>query len=154
MATSPDSVPASLSDATAANAAVVVRLWDEAFNQGALAVLEELVHPEFTNFGQPTNGPQFLARLISAQRAAFPDMRFTILQAVADGDWIFTRARWAGTFVGPFPWLGLDGVEPTGRRFDVDHVHGFRFQDAKIAEHWAVRDDLTMHMQLLGNIPA
>jgi len=152
--TNPDSVPASLSDATAANAAVVVRLWDEAFNQGALEVLAELVHPEFTNFGQPTNGPQFLARLISAQRAAFPDMRFTILQAFAAGDWILTKARWAGTFVGPFPFLGLDGVAPTGRRFAVDHVHGFRLHDGKIAEHWAVRDDLTMHNQLLGGVSA
>ena len=71
----------------------------------------------------------------------------------ADGDWILAKARWSGTFAGPFPFLGLDGVEPTGRRFDVDHVHGFRFQDGKIAEHWAVRDDLTMHHQLLERVP-
>ena len=81
-------------------------------------------------------------------------MHYTILQVFTDGDWVLTKVRWTGTFVGPFPFLRLDRVKPTRRRFDVVHVHGFRLRDGKIAEHWAVRDDLTMHMQLLENIPA
>lgn len=135
----------------AANASVIGRLWDEAFNNGAVEVLDELVRSEFTNFGLTTNGPQFLTQLINAQRAAFPDMHFTVEQMFAVEDWVLTKARWAGTFTGPFPFIGLDGVAPTGRRFDVDHVHAFRLVDGKIAEHWAVRDDLTMHSQLLGS---
>lgn len=142
-----DPGPASIA---AANAAVVGRLWDEAFNQGSVGVLDELVHREFTNFGVTTNGPQFLTQLIQAQRAAFPDMHFTVERTFAVQDWVLGKARWAGTFTGPFPYIGLDGVAPTGRRFDVDHVHAFRFVDGKIAEHWAVRDDLTMQNQLLG----
>jgi len=154
MPSTTDSLPAHISGARASNTAVVVRLWEEAFNNDALDVLADLVSNEFTNFGQVTNGPQFLAGLITAQRAAFPDMYYTILQVFADDDWVLTRVRWRGTFANPFPFLRLDGVKPTGRSFDVLHVHGFRLVDRKIAEHWAVRDDLTMHMQLLGNIPA
>jgi len=153
MVSTADSAPTPRSNATASNVAIVIRLWDEVFNKGALDVLEQLVRREFTNFGQTTHGPQFLAGLITAQRAAFPDMHFTILHVFADGDWIITKARWTGTFQGPFPFLGLDGVEPTGRRFDVLHVHGFRCVEGTIAEHWAVRDDLTMHAQLLGSRP-
>jgi predicted ester cyclase len=133
-----------------ANVRVVARLWEEAFNDGALDVLNELAHEEFVNFDTVTNGPDFLAGLISAQRAAFPDMHFTPVQILAAGDWVITRARWTGTFRAPFAFVGLAGIEPTGRSFDVESVHAFRFVNGKIAEHWAVRDDLTMHRQLLG----
>jgi predicted ester cyclase len=130
---------------------VVRRLWDEAFNEGRVEVLPELVHEEYTNFGQVRNGPAFLTDLIHAQRSAFPDMRFEVLQTFADGgDWLLMKVRWTGTFRGPFAFIDLAGVEPTGRSFDVIHAQAFRFVGDKIAEHWAVRDDLTMHKQLLG----
>jgi predicted ester cyclase len=80
-------------------------------------------------------------------------MHFTPLQMLSADDWVITKARWTGTFRAPFAFISLDGVEPTGRSFDVDHVHAFRFADGKIADHWAVRDDLTIHKQLLGAIP-
>lgn len=136
-------------DASASsNTDVVARLWDHAFNAGHLDVLRELIHPDFINFGKTTDGPAFLADLITAQRDAFPDMHFTTLQEFAVADWVITKARWTGTFRAPFTFLGLDGVAPTNRQFDVEHVHAFRFVDGKVAEHWAVRDDLTMHYQL------
>ncbi|MDP9072597.1 MAG: ester cyclase [Actinomycetota bacterium] len=135
-----------------ANAEVVARLWKEAFNDGDLDVLPELVRAEFKNFDVTTDGPEFLRSLITAQRSAFPDMHFTPLQVVADDDWVVTKARWMGTFLAPFTFIGFDGIKPTGRRFDVEHVHAFGFVDGKIAEHWAVRDDHTMHNQLLGDV--
>jgi predicted ester cyclase len=134
---------------TQANAAVVARLWEEAFNAGSVDVLPELVSEEFVNFGAVTDGPQFLTALIREQRTAFPDMRFTPTQVIAADDWVLTKTRWTGTFTAPCSHLGLAGVEPTGRSFDVQHVHAFRLADGKVVEHWAVRDDLTMHHQLL-----
>lgn len=133
---------------SASNGDVVDRLWTEVFNGGRMEVLDELVARELVNFGQVVDGPRFLAELIGAQRRAFPDMRFTTLQTVTDGDWVITRSRWSGTFRGPFPFIGLSGVAPTGRAFDVDHVHAFRLTAGKVVQHWAVRDDLTMHGQL------
>lgn len=132
----------------AGNGAVVDRLWTEVFNGGRMEVLDELVSRKFVNFGQAVDGPQFLAELIGDQRRAFPDMRFTTVQMVADGDWVITKSRWSGTFRGPFSFIGLSDVAPTGRAFDVDHVHAFRLTAGKVVEHWAVRDDLTMHTQL------
>lgn len=138
----------------AGNAAVADRLWTEVFNGGRMEVLDELIAREFVNFGQVVDGPRFLAELIGAQRRAFPDMRFTTVQTVADEDWVITRSRWSGTFREPFPFIGLSGVVPTGRAFDVDHVHAFRFAAGMVVEHWAVRDDLTMHTQLGVNAAA
>jgi predicted ester cyclase len=132
------------------NVAVVARLWDEVFNAGDLDTLAELVHTSFTNFDRIVDGPQFLGELIRAQRAAFPDMRFETLQTLAAGDWVITKMRWTGTFRAGFGFIGLAGIKPTGRTFDVEHAHAFRLAGGKIAEHWAIRDDLTMHGQLLG----
>ncbi len=136
--------------AASSNAQIVARLFDEAFNAGNLDTLAELVHAHFTNFGSITDGQQFLAGLIRAQRAAFPDMRFETLQTLAAGDWVITRMRWTGTFWAGFDFIGFAGIAPTGRAFDVEHAHAFRLTEGKIAEHWAIRDDLTMHDQLLG----
>ncbi|MGH3850197.1 MAG: ester cyclase, partial [Pseudonocardiaceae bacterium] len=102
-------------DRSKANLNVVERLWEEVFNEGKLHVLPELVHAKFVNFATTTNGPEFLADLITAQRTAFPDMHFAPIQVFADRDWVIRRARWRGTFIAPFAFIGLDGVEATGR---------------------------------------
>jgi predicted ester cyclase len=77
-------------------------------------------------------------------------MRFETPQTLAAGDWVITKMRWTGTFQARFDFIGFAGIEPTGRTFDVEHAHAFRLAEGKIAEHWAIRDDLTMHAQLLG----
>jgi predicted ester cyclase len=39
-------------------------------------------------------------------------------------------------------------VPAHGQSYTVTHVHIYRIRDAKIREHWAVRDDLSMLRQL------
>jgi predicted ester cyclase len=46
----------------------------------------------------------------------------------------------------------LVGVEPTGRHFEVQHIHMLRIGGGKIVDHYANRDDLGM-MQQLGLLP-
>jgi predicted ester cyclase len=46
----------------------------------------------------------------------------------------------------------LVGVQPTGRTFEVQHLHMYRMLDGKIAEHFANRDDVGM-MRQLGLLP-
>jgi predicted ester cyclase len=46
----------------------------------------------------------------------------------------------------------LKGIPPTGKGFSVDYVHWFRLADGKVAEMWAVRDDLS-RLQQLGLTP-
>ena len=46
----------------------------------------------------------------------------------------------------------LVGVQPTGKRFEVSHIHWYTLRDGKIVEHYANRDDLGM-MQQLGLVP-
>ncbi len=82
--------------------------------------------------------------------AAFPDLRFTIHDIVAEGDRVVCQATMQGTHLGdpatPIPILGglLRGVPPTGKAVAVPNIHIFRVAAGKIAEHAAVRDDLGM----------
>ena len=37
---------------------------------------------------------------------------------------------------------------PEGKSFSVEHLHIYRVIDGRIAEHWVVRDDLGMMLQI------
>ncbi len=75
---------------------------------------------------------------------------------VAEGDWVAVRTMTRGKHVGknivPINML-TPGTEPTGRDFAIQIIHMFRLADGKITEHWAGRDDLSLHWQL-GLLPA
>lgn len=66
------------------------------------------------------------------------------------------RLTVSGTHQG-IPGIPVEGgllmtVPPTGKAYTVQQIHIFRIEHGKIAEHWAVRDDLGM-MQQLGVVP-
>jgi predicted ester cyclase len=50
----------------------------------------------------------------------------------------------------------LNGVlPPTGERFAARQSHWYRVEKGKLAEHWAIRDDLMTMLQLgVLNMPA
>jgi hypothetical protein len=66
-------------------------------------------------------------------------------RAVAEEDFVVCHNRWSGTYGAPI-FRGL--VTPQGERFSVEHLHVYRMTDGRIAEHWAVHDDLGMMLQL------
>jgi steroid delta-isomerase-like uncharacterized protein len=80
--------------------------------------------------------------------AAFPDLRFEMLDMLADGDKTVSRFRATGTHNGDFM-----GMPPTGRSIDVEGIDIIRFGDDGLAhEHWGLFDALGM-MQQLGAVP-
>jgi predicted ester cyclase len=90
-------------------------------------------------------------------RAAFADLHYDIHHAIADGDVVAVNSTMNG--VHAFPWAVYDAdgavdtvFPPTHKPFAMTQSHWFRFEDGKIIEHWANRDDLGMGRQL-GWIP-
>jgi predicted ester cyclase len=75
---------------------------------------------------------------------------------LAEGDTVVVRSRVSGTHLGvgqrPINGGMLVGVKPTGKRFEVSHIHWYRVRNGKIAEHHANRDDIGM-MRQLGLLP-
>ena len=134
------------------NKAQYRRTFEEVFNQGNLAIVDDLVAPDFLNHevppGMNNRGPDSTRQIVKMLRSAFPDLHVTIEDLVADQDTVAGRVTMSGTHLGPF-----QGIPPTGRSFEQAQMHFVRFRDGKAIEHRAVRDDLGM-MRQLGVIPA
>ncbi|HEV3505058.1 MAG TPA: ester cyclase, partial [Actinomycetes bacterium] len=82
-------------------------------------------------------GRRQFQQVIEAWRAAFPDVRSTVEEQVAEGDRVVTRWTARGTHTGDF-----QGMVPTGRSFTLTGITIERVVDGKIAEVWVNRDDL------------
>jgi predicted ester cyclase len=123
----------------------------EALNARDLDALDELYHPDYVNHeasaGAP-HGPAAACRTAAFLHSTFEDFRIEPLDVVAENDLVVVRARAGGRQVG-----AIDGFQPSGQRFSVQHIHIFRVTDAKISEHWACRDDLGAARQM-GLVPA
>src|SRR5712692_7211048 len=132
-----------------ANKVIVRRTFEEIFNQGNLALADAWVAATFVNHAAPTamlRGPESLKWQVILWRTAFPDLRFTIEDLVAEGDRVAMRLTFSGTHKGVF-----QRIAPTGTAVVQAQMHLLRFADAKMVEVWAVRDDLSL-MQQLGVI--
>jgi predicted ester cyclase len=69
------------------------------------------------------------------------------LVTIAEGDYVIQYGRITSTWPGR-PFRGYD--IPAGD-YGCDVAFMYRFQDGRIAERWAVRDDLAMIQQLSGS---
>lgn len=127
------------------NEAVVRRYIEEVWNGHNLDAIDELASPDYLNHAASSAEYQRggARRAVEWLLSVFPDHHFDVEDAVAEGDTVAVRGTCSGTHEGE-----LMGIPPTGERFAAQQVHWFRVADGKLAEHWAVRDDLDMMWQL------
>lgn len=134
------------------NKALARRLMEEAFNAGNIDVLDELVATGFVNHDsaapESTVGLDAARASIEGYRTAFPDLRVTIEDQIADDDRVVTRWSAKGTHQGE-----LMGMPATGKETTVTGITIDRIVDGRIAESWTNWDTLGM-LQQLGVVPA
>jgi steroid delta-isomerase-like uncharacterized protein len=129
------------------NKVIVCRLGEEVYNEGNLDVVDELVAADvFNHPAVPEHqyGIDGFKHVIVWVRQFSSDVHYGIDDIIAEGDKVAVRMTQSGTHTGT-----VRDIPPTGKRFSVDYVHWFRLADGKVAELWAVRDDLS-RMQQLG----
>jgi steroid delta-isomerase-like uncharacterized protein len=129
------------------------RVAEEAFSQGRLEVLDELVAEDFVNHDPAVppelpSGREGLKELVRFYRSAFPDTRLTIEDQIAEGDRVVTRYTARGTHQGDFA-----GIPPTGKQATVTGITIDRIEGGKLVESWNSFDQLGL-LQQLGAIPA
>jgi predicted ester cyclase len=123
----------------------------EAISQGKLDVIDEVLSADFNDHQPPTHFPpgrEGLKAFIAALRAAFPDIRYTMVQEISEGDLVVQHVTASGTMKGDFA-----GMPATGKHATWDEVHIVRMQGGKAVEHWDVVDEMGMAQQL-GLAPA
>ena len=85
------------------NAALVRRYFDEVWNRGNLAAVDDFFGDDFENFGHRGAEARGLVRaIVTAWRRAFPDLRFEAEDEVVSGDAVVHRVTCSGTHTGAF----------------------------------------------------
>jgi steroid delta-isomerase-like uncharacterized protein len=128
--------------------------FERMFNQGDLAYVDETIDSTGADHQEPL-GTDFVAHLkdvITAMRAAFPDLRFEVHEVLAEGDIVATRSTMTGTHRGRLMMGPLAALPPTGKQVAVPHMHFFRYKDGRVVDLWHVWD-MPMLMRQLG-VPA
>jgi steroid delta-isomerase-like uncharacterized protein len=132
------------------NKQVVQRFVEECWNQGNLNKASELLadqvrfhDPVFPNLNP---GIQNIKNHIEGCRRAFPDLKFTIDDTIAERNEVVHHWSARGTHKGQFL-----GMQPTNRKVTVTGTSIYRLENGKIAEGHA-NWNLASMMQQLGVI--
>jgi len=132
------------------NKTVVRRLFEEVWNKGNLPVTDELFAPNYAHHDSSTpdvgRGPESEKKRATLYRTAFPDLRLTIEDIIAEGETVTARWSCKGTHKGD-----LSGIAPTGKQFTISGISIARFTNGKMVEGWVNWDALGL-MQQLGVI--
>jgi predicted ester cyclase len=122
----------------------------QAFHADDLARIGTLVTDDFVDHGAPPWAPQGRAGYL--QIMAFLknvlQLRYEVHQVVADGDLVAVRATVHGVHN-----TGHLGFPATGKPYAMPTMHMYRAEGGLLAEHWGVRDELSVLWQV-GALPS
>ena len=128
------------------------RFFEEMMSSGNLDWFDEVASPEYVNHDpalpDDVHGIEGAKEVLSGYVAAFPDLKMTVQDQIAEGDKVFTRWVGEGTHEGE-----LFGVPASGQRVHVEGMTIDRFEGGKFVESWDNWDALGL-MQQIGAIPA
>jgi steroid delta-isomerase-like uncharacterized protein len=120
---------------------------EEVWNKGNYSVADEILSDDFvihaSNPDKEVHGPQGVRQFFTSLRTAFPDIRFTIIDQVAEGNKVVTHWIAEGTHQGIY-----EGIAPTGKHFKVTAIDIDYIKNGKFTECWTNMDELGMLKQL------
>lgn len=93
----------------------------------------------------PGQGPglEGIKAVFAEMRKAFPDMKMTPQQTVAEGEFVTARILFTGTQNGEF-----FGMPASGKSVSVEGFDLIRFENGKAVERWGTFDNMGMMAQL------
>jgi hypothetical protein len=113
-------------------------------------MIDEVVQPDVrirTPLPIDATGAQALKHVWTTLLRAYPDLKVTVEDLIAEGDKVVCRNVVTGTHRGEYM-----GLPPTGKSVTYSEIFIFRFAGGRIAETWGVVDVLAQ-MRQLGAIP-
>ncbi len=139
---------------TEENKATLRRVVEEGWNQGNVAVFDELCAPNFVYHNPGVPDVRTLAdykQYVRMSRATFPDLHLTIEDLIAEGDKLVDRWTFRGTNTGDI--VGPMHIPATGKQVTVTGITILSLAGGKAVEIWQEGDNLGAFQQL-GLIPA
>jgi len=137
---------------TGRNKELVRRCVEEVWNGSRTEVIAEIMHPSFRRHHErnpdfDSYGQDGCEAWVKAARAALPDLHLAVELLFAEDDRVMLHLLGTGTHRGDLYGLPASG---TPLRFTVTAV--VRLAEGKIAECWAIPDELGIRQQL-GAVP-
>ena len=125
------------------------RYFEEVWNDGKFAVLNDLLAPNYVDhMSSWPIGPEGVRQEMSMYRKAVPDLRFSVEDVVAENDKVVIRVTATGTQQGDLP-----RIPAAGKQFTLSGMVMFRFEGRRAVEAWMQFDFLSLYRQL-GAIPS
>ena len=133
------------------NKSIVRRMYEEVWNKRNLEAAKELIAPshavQLFDAADSGVGPEAYVQNVVQFVRAFPDLKFTILDMVAEKEKVVVFWNISGTHKGEFR-----GVAPTRKKVSVDGITIIQLADGKIMDSYVSMDMWSM-MQQIGAIP-
>ena len=132
------------------NRETILRIVNEGFNQGNVAVIDEVVAPDYVSYdpsGATEDRDAFKASIL-AFRAAMPDLNARADPIIAEDNWVAFRFTMTGTFQNTLD-MGDGAIPPTGETVTFHSNIIARFNEAGLlVEEWDEFDFATFGAQL------
>jgi ketosteroid isomerase-like protein len=131
-------------------ALATVRTLMRAINDGDLSPIDRSVTADFVDHGSPVPLPPGPAgyRQVLGYVTSVLDISYEVLEEIVTPDRVVLRARAHGRGV-----AAVHGPGNAGKPYVMDTIHVFRTEGRLLAEHWGVRDELSVLVQL-GLVPS
>ena len=127
----------------------LVRTLHEIWNTGKLELIESVYASDFTGHWPASSevpvrrGVEGVQFSIQRTRTAFPDWHEQVLDVFGQEEKVASRYVSTGTHSGPY-W----GLEPTGKRIEIQEISIFRCAGGLVVEQWCIFDELARLQQL------
>jgi len=125
---------------------VIIRSLYEAENKQNLALLDELLAPDYVDHTLQWRGLEAVEKWRKSMTMVykgFPDWHETVEDIIAEGDRVWVRITCTGTHTGEYR-----GLSPTGKKITLTSVQIWRIVNGKFVERVAVYDTLDFYKQL------
>jgi steroid delta-isomerase-like uncharacterized protein len=121
------------------------RFIDEIFNKENKKEIDGLVTPDFTYHarGEDIKGVEEFKNWIESDRGVFSDVRFTLIDQIAEYGKVATAWIVEGTHDKEFR-----GIPATHKKFETVGISIFHIENGKIEEVWVIVDGLTPALEL------
>jgi|GEM_PF-161695 len=121
---------------------------EEVWNKGNYSVLDKIVESDFVIYSANPNkkevrGKEEVKQFFSSLRKAFPSIKFTILDQVAEGEKVATQWVAEGTHEGSY-----EGMLATNKSFKVKAIDIDYIKNGKFTVCWTNMDELGLLQQL------
>ena len=119
------------------NKAMLLRIWDEIFNEGNVEKVDELYTSDFVYHGPggyEITGREGLKKLVTMLHTSFTDLHFTVDDLIAEGDKVVSVWTMRGKYKG-------------NKQVSNPGIIVSRIVDSKITEDWEIYDRLYLAQQ-------